>query len=217
MAGKKEVDEEIRAASAGTTTSASSSPPPPPSSSYTKPQNDDEIFSETTSAVDSQVGTSEQPEQLEEEESIEIPTVMITRNDFLEVEKLMTSQPESEFIGRIDVQSSHAIFQTEMMGNQLYPKVFMTKGIIYIISGGGWGAYFKTQQGNDWQMFLVDKRDISTVQLLPPVQIRSASGQKLLTTVTLMQPAQNLYKQLLKRKCPNFVHVDKHSRVTKLV
>lgn len=193
MAGKKELDEEVTAtAGAG------------------KDEEDalEKIIGKGIIATNSEAN----------EDPIYIPTIMITRNDYLELESKVKEQFYTGDIykGTIEVQSNHAVFQTELMGNNQYPKVFMTKSIIYIITGGRWGAYFKTQQGNDWQMFLVDKKDISTQQLLPPVQIRTKKGQKILTSTTLMQSSQKLYSQVLQRKCPKHIQVDKHSHLVKL-
>lgn len=193
MAGKKELDEEVTA-----------------NVGASKDEDDalDKIIGKTSAVASSDAN----------EDPIHIPTIMITRNDFLEMESKIKELAHTGdiFKGTIEVQSNHAVFQTELMGNNQYPKVFMTKSVIYIITGGRWGAYFKTQQGNDWQMFLVDKKDISTLQLLPPVQIRTKKGHKILTSTTLMQSSQRLYSQVLQRKCPKHIQVDKHSHLVKM-
>jgi hypothetical protein len=102
---------------------------------------------------------------------------------------------------QINVACSHSLLLGEIFGNKNFPKVWMTKNIIYTYTSGLWGAYFKSQSGDDWQMYLIDKRDSAALRLIPPMVIRNRGGQKISTSSTLLQSSENLYKYTLQRKC----------------
>lgn len=146
---------------------------------------------------------------------VAIPTIMITENDGRELIRMQqeisqlssftssTSSPHLHLT--IQIQSLHGLLITELFGNIHYPKVWMTKSVIYTLSKGLWGAYFKTQKGDDWQMYLIDKRDSTSVRLIPAMTIRNQEQQKLSTTFTLLKSPEQLYQMMLKRKCPSYL------------
>lgn len=141
---------------------------------------------------------------------IRIPVVMITQNDGKELQNFYFSKEtgtNSQLLLRVIVDHKHSIFASEFMGNIEYPKIWMNKHNIYAVTDGLWGAFFKTQSGDDWQMYLIDKRDITASQLIPAISLRSPAGMKLSTSTTLGQHASGLYQQHLLRKCPNIVRV----------
>jgi hypothetical protein len=239
MAGKKDVEEleaEIVKTSATTTTKKLHP-------SDTKPvsgdPSDEELAqqfasspvppsSETTNTVPTVVTPPSPPQQ-----AVTIPTIMITDRDgkeLIRMQQEIDAQSHSsagsgtttllESTGlqiKIDIESLHSLLMSELFGNQQYPKVWMTKSVIYAYSKGLWGAYFKTVKGDDWQMYLIDKRDLTSVRLIPHLTIRNSAGFKQSTSYTLLQSPEVLYKNVLKRKCPKYIKPSKDGKIVQMM
>eukprot|EP01039_Chlorochromonas_danica_P003603 gene3603-3946_t len=149
-------------------------------------------------------------------QTINIPTVLIEAQDGLHLDNVAAALKDEEDVTiDITVQTKHDVLQTVLMGDESFPKVWMGRRIIYILSSSSWGAYFKAQpaqakdaqatQGEtseEWQMYIIHKRDISTHRLLPPTVIYSPKKHKMTSTVHLLRPAGEVYNTLLRRKCP---------------
>jgi hypothetical protein len=185
--------------------------------------------------------------------SVEIPTVMLTDKDSKQLisyqhqQQHYFSQPHIlSFPGmttspsplKLSIQTFPSLLMGEIFGNIQYPKLWVTKNIIYTYPKGLWGAYFKlntpipsqqqqqqpagetqkpqsppSQQStieNNWQMYLIDKRDSSALRLIPAMTIKNRGNQKISTTSTLLQSSEQIYSQtLLKRKCVKYLKLNK--------
>ncbi len=229
MAGKRDVEEEMKKANPLLAQST-------PTGSVSEP-----AVSLSPSDTDSD-GTPTAAEETTTPIGLQIPTVMLTDKDISELEIVLKGQyqqyshnplgsnvkgnspslplpPSSiQYETEISVTHRHSLLVTELLGDMSYPKIWMNKHIIYTLTQGLWGAYFKTEKGDDWQMYLIDKRDSTAPSLIPPIVLRTPSGQKVSTTVTLSQRSSSLYSMMLKRKCPKVLHVDEmNQRVVTLV
>ena len=153
-------------------------------------------------------------------DTVAVPTIMLTNqdaNDLLNLQQQVraASTKESRIHVTVDLKRTHSLLLSEHFGNQQFPKVWMTQNVIYVLTAGRWGAYFKSQKGDDWQMYLIDKSDISAFRLVPPVTIKNRGGQEISTSSTLLRSPEQLYALLLRKKCTHRLAVSVDGRVVR--
>lgn len=142
-----------------------------------------------------------------------LPVVMITNDHAEQLLHLMQTNghrnrnnkvSQSPLLVRIVVEQASSITISSFMGNPLYPKLWQAKGVIFVQTQGRWGAFFRKNADDEWQMYLMDLHDIHAQKLMPPITIRTADGKnKLTTTPTLMMNTGLQYKHFLRRQCPS--------------
>jgi hypothetical protein len=262
MAGKKDVEEEVKKATAPLFADNSASPSP---TSDEHEDNDDPSVSLSPHTSEALVIAPPPPPPGEEGGGLKIPTVMLTDKDVADLEQAMrghfqqyshlhaqpgqgqgqspgqgqrqgiTSPSGVSYEIEISITQKHPMLITEMLGDSSFPKIWMSQQVIYTLTQGLWGAYFKTESGEDWQMYLIDKRDVGSSSLIPPIVLRTASGRRELhsgsdsdtkskrktgvsTNIHLAQHSASLYKIMLQRKCPRVLQVDaKNQKVVTLL
>lgn len=144
-----------------------------------------------------------------------IPVVMITNDHAEQLLHLMQTNSnrnrnnkvsQSPLLVRIVVEQAPSIAISTFMGNALYPKIWQAKGVIFVQTQGRWGAFFRKNAGDEWQMYLMDLRDIHAQKLMPPITILTADKKnKLSTTPALMMSTGLQYKHFLRRQCPSYM------------
>lgn len=70
------------------------------------------------------------------------------------------------------------------------------------------GTYLKAANGNDWQLFLMNKQDMYTSNaiLAPPISIFSGQYQPITLPHNLLSNPVELYSYYTSNKCPNIFH-----------
>jgi hypothetical protein len=235
MAGKKDVEELEAEVVKTSATAATKKPHPSDSQPVSGDPSEEELaqqFASSPVPPSSETATTV-PTVITPLHAVTIPTVMITDRDgkeLIRMQQEIDAQSHSSAGGetssllkstglqiKIDIESLHSLLMSELFGNQQYPKVWMTKSVIYAYSKGLWGAYFKTVKGDDWQMYLIDKRDLTSVRLIPHLTIRNSAGFKQSTSYTLLQSPEVLYKNVLKRKCPKYIKPSKDGKIVQMM
>jgi len=186
MAGKRDIEAEVQ------------------SQQQQQRQQDDQVHDETT-FEDAQAKAAST--------DLTMPVVMITNDHAEQLLHMMQTNSnrnrnnkvsQSPLLVRIVVEQSPSIAISLFMGNPLYPKIWHAKGVIFVQTKGRWGAFFRKNAGDEWQMYLMDLRDIHAQKLMPPITIQTADGKnKLSTNPTLMMSTGLQYKHLLRRQCPS--------------
>lgn len=150
---------------------------------------------------------------------VDIPSVLITKRASKEIgEYLNDLLPTTKtFSAEIFVDKFPSILSTELMGDFNYPKVFATELNFLILTSSAWGAFFKSTNGQEWQMFLVDKKDIQTTKLIPPFSIISSYGSKLTTSAYLEKYPGDIYESLISQKCPSNLRLNKRQNTLQLL
>ena len=99
------------------------------------------------------------------------------------------------------------MFNSEIMGNREFPKLWMQPKMIYALGSGRWGTLLRATNANDWQLYLMSKEEInfSHVTLAPPNFVVSESLQPKLIPNTVLSDPSELYLYTLARKCPNII------------
>lgn len=182
--------------------------------------------------------TTESAVEQEMNQAVQLPAVMITEHDAKLLQSLAEVRTDSEeqrewssIPVEIEVNRWHSLFQHELFGNFHYPKVFLNQQVVMVWGRSYWVSYFKTTKGDDWQLYLLDKRDITTIQRIPPISIFTAraarnhgekendnennqrvSIMKKSSTHTLNAPPESIYHALITRKCSSSIKVSKDGR-----
>jgi hypothetical protein len=116
----------------------------------------------------------------------------------------------------IDITAQHMLFNSEHFGNFEYPKLWMRQNLIYILGSGAWGTFLTSTTGKDWQLYLMNKKEMSDLHLIPAIEVYSEGLQKKTTTCTLLSNSVQLYANFIARKCLNGIHVDDDGKVVRL-
>lgn len=145
-------------------------------------------------------------------QDVRIPTVMLSKSDADKLEHLVQSSAEPVSVG-VDVSVHHMLLNTEFMGNFDYPKMWMRTNIIYIIGSGKWGTFLTSTSGEDWQLYLMSKRDMSASAVIPAITILDEVDQPVSVTSNILTNPVELYAYTISRKCPNVLKVAKDGTV----
>lgn len=178
-------------------------------------------------SVDPTQSEDEEDDDNEEEiEDVRIPTVMVTKSDGDQLEMLLrdserkmdSSSDISQSVSvQLNVAIEHMLFSSEFMGNFDYPKLWMRESVLFILGSGAWGAFLNSVAGSeDWQLFLLNQKDMTSSQLIPAVDIFTPNLQPISTSITLMANPVEAYLQHIRRRCPNQIIVSGSGRVIKL-
>lgn len=149
-----------------------------------------------------------------EEQKITIPTVMLSKSDADKLEQLMLQNSSKEPLSvGIDVSVHHMLLNTEFMGNFDYPKMWMKTNIVYIIGAGKWGTFLTSNSGEDWQLYLMSKKDMSAAAVIPAITVLDEVDQPVSVTSNILTNPVELYAYTIGRKCPNVLRVGKDGSV----
>ena len=144
--------------------------------------------------------------------TVTIPAVMLTKSDTLLLREAIARDPEGAKV-RIDLAAMPNMVDTEYMGNYDFPKLRLGPNIVHVIGSGSWGVVLTSQNGKEWQLFIMDRNDILSTAVVTPWIASTPGKQAITTTVAGTINALEVYRNILGRKCPSYVSVDRKDGV----
>jgi hypothetical protein len=132
---------------------------------------------------------------------------------------------------QITIFAENMILNSEFFGNFDYPKLWMRQNIgnistfdtgisilfclffyahlVFVLGRGNWGTFMTLISTNtenahgDWQLYLMNKRDMSVAQMTPTIDLQTTGRQTKNTISTIISNPVEIYSFLISRKCPN--------------
>ena len=144
---------------------------------------------------------------------VKIPTIMITKQDGETLGKLM-EEMKTKFAGskvkaQIKVSSVPYIIDNDYMGYDSYPKIRMRKNIIHVSSRGIWGAVLASATGKEWQLYLMNRPDITNIQSTS-WNLLDEKNKPIVVSSAFTYNSLEMYSYFTARKCPNKKLLMKH-------
>jgi hypothetical protein len=133
---------------------------------------------------------------------------MITRADEKRLRAAVARDPTGGARVRLEVAAVPSMLDTDLMGHGSFPKLRIGQKMVHVIGSGAWGVVLTTQNGKEWQLFIMDKNDIMSSAVVTPWIVLTSGGQTVTTTVAGTINPLDVYKHLLGRKCPAYVALD---------
>jgi len=149
---------------------------------------------------------------------VAIPAVMVGRSDGDDLAALIqsggpTAAPSPQL--RLVMDSHSIVFNSEFFGNLDYPKVWISKTVVYVLSRSNWGTFLTSSgsgdgsQSGDWQLYLMSRKDMATPQMVPLVDLATqyAPRQPRTFMSTVVTHPVEMYRYFMARRCADVFHV----------
>jgi hypothetical protein len=147
----------------------------------------------------------------------DMPTVMLIGKDGTELVDLLAAHAAEnngvEAQVQIRVSSTPMFLNSPWMGDFSTPQVRMKRNVIHVVSRENWGAILSSATGQEWQLFIMSKSDMSAAPVWPTT-VLTESNEQITTTAALSLNPLELYKRTLSRTCPSFIQHCRHFGVT---
>jgi len=147
----------------------------------------------------------------------DMPTVMLISKDGADLVELLAAHAAEnngvEARVQIRVSSTPMFLNSPWMGDFSRPQVRMKRNVVHVVSRESWGAILSSATGQEWQLFIMSKSDMSAVPVWPTTVLTENNQQITTTSVLSLNPLE-LYKRSLSRTCPSFVQHCRHFGVT---
>ena len=131
---------------------------------------------------------------------------MITKQDGISLGKILEEKkklyPNSNFIAKIKVSSIPYIIDNDYMGYNEYPKIRMRKNIVHVAGRGIWGAVLASSTGKEWQLYLMNKPDITNIQG-SSWNIIDNNKKPIVVSSAFTYNSLEMYSYYTARKCPS--------------
>ena len=189
----------------------------------------------TQSETDTQQQSQEETQTEESQEDdnntnnnnqVTIPTVMLTKSDAIELQKLFTNNnninPKSKYKSenniinekkqnnlkiRLHLSSTPIFLDRIELGSYEYPKLRVRSKSIQMLGQQNWGLVLISENNKAWQLFIMKNSDINSNLLNPYVMKRQnidiidETGINNLYVYNNFNSIQ-LYQQFIEKKCP---------------
>lgn len=143
----------------------------------------------------------------------DMPTVMLIGKDGTELVDLLAAHAAEnngvEAQVQIRVSSTPMFLNSPWMGDFSTPQVRMKRNVIHVVSRENWGAILSSATGQEWQLFIMSKSDMSAAPVWPTT-VLTESNEQITTTAALSLNPLELYKRTLSRTCPSFIQHCRH-------
>ena len=144
------------------------------------------------------------PEAQETFEDLDIPSVMVTKDDGLKIQEKIKEMAD---VGRkvemqLDVDAVPMSIFHEYMGYNEYPKIHIRERLIHILGDGRWGVMLSSNSGVEWQLFILSKNDMHMASL-GLIDAIDSSRQPVCPRQGLSESPVKAYENIIARKCSN--------------
>ncbi len=110
----------------------------------------------------------------------------------------------------IDISAQNMLLSSELMGDFDYPKVYVKANIVFILGAGSWGTFMTSATGEDWQLYLMARRDMAASALIPAISVKEeGGGLPVSVTANVLTNAVDLYRYTIAMQCPDVFLVAK--------
>lgn len=132
-----------------------------------------------------------------------IPSVMVTSQDgkyiISAAEYLQEKGIDSMIV--MEMHNVPAILDNPAMGFSGHPNIRVGESLMHIVGLGEWGAAL-SKQGNEWQLYIVPKKELQAVS---PWALSTNRGQLVTSNNAFSFNPVNVYSQMISEQCPAVV------------